>query len=291
MNTLRIDSAMITPGTRCAAGVPCRRRALRARALVSAALGVSLMALSLVGGCDGYRSYVNNGAYADQGHPTLIATTASEFHAPVPARVRFPAVVAVACVTRAYDGSLRAAPAGMMSTFDLTPIGENEQIRKVAPITLLDTEHAAGSTVSQLRRAALRLNADMLLIYEVRTSRTPTGTFPLVGLASLGVVPDSSAAYTASAVALLVDVRTSYQYATLNAQAEGSRISNMWGRSSAAYAAEMDALRETNEKLLANFASAWKEILATHRKAAGATPGPITPATPARSPLIAQEER
>ncbi|MBX9735547.1 MAG: hypothetical protein K2X32_01355 [Phycisphaerales bacterium] len=290
MNTKTADFDGLFP---CVKRHPSRRRRSRSSALAIAAAALSIGSLAIVGGCAPNRSYVNNGAYADEGHPVLMATTAGEFVGSAPSRVRFPAVVAVACVTRAYDGSLRLAPAGMMSSFDVTPIGDNEQIRKVAPITLLDTEHAAGSTVSQLRRAALRLNADMLLIYEVRTSRTPTGTVPLIGLASLGVVPDSSAAYTASAVALLVDVRTSYQFATLNAQAEGSRISNMWGRSSAAYAAEMDALRATNEKLLVNFASAWKEIVATHGKAAGATPALITPALQPRPPrpLIAQEAR
>ncbi len=227
--------------------------------------GLLVATMCALGGCAQQKCYVNDGAsYDDPDAPGLLQSASSETRSAAFVPPRFPIVLAVARVQRGRPLRL-LSPVGRdaMSEEELGRLAMLPHVRKIAPITLWETEPNAGS-IAQLRTAARRLNADMLLVYELDNERQPTGTFPLVGLASLGVIPDSKEVSLGNAAALLIDVRSSYQYATVTAQADGSRVSNYWGRDGARADAAADARRETMGKLVSRFASSWQEIVLLH---------------------------
>lgn len=118
-----------------------------------------------------------------------------------------------------------------------------------------------------LRVAASRLKADVLLVYTICTSVEHDGV-PLgpVTVATFGMIPTRSVTATVSATCALVDVRTGYILCRARATHSDTELATHWHKPDAASAAIDQAEDEAVAKLMEQFDPAWREVVKLHAK-------------------------
>lgn len=128
-----------------------------------------------------------------------------------------------------------------------------------------------------LREAAARLRADLLLLYTFDTvffDRDPSVPLSVI---TLGLSPTRTISATSTASALLLDTRTGFIYGAYEATERAETFSSSWGSREAA-----DQMRQKTEstafaKLADSIYEDWPHLLARH----------ATPATPPPPPALA----
>lgn len=99
-------------------------------------------------------------------------------------------------------------------------------------------------SLKELRTAAARLRADILLIYTFDTTfRVGSQKFGPLNAIALGMLPNKEVVVTTTASAALFDVRTEFLYGLAEATERESKYASVWGSSSA-----VDDLRVVTEK-------------------------------------------
>lgn len=154
----------------------------------------------------------------------------------------------------------------LMSEALLSTISEWPQVAAIAPINrLLLPAHL--ETVDDLRLAAAKVQADMLLVYTVDTSFRVQGKwFSSLAILSLGLAPDREARVTATASALLVDVRTGFIYGLAESTAKAKQLTNAWSSADTVDNQRLAAEREAFHDLVQAMGSTWQQIVANYRK-------------------------
>lgn len=233
-----------------------------------------LAGLLLLSGC---KSYVTPGQRADLAaltEPNLKASFAAE-----PASA-FPASIATARIQASdYSNQNLERHGGKFGRGRYTYITTREvetqaqfdrlgRLPKIAGLiglsTLLMPEELRSE--SDLRSAAARLKADMLLIYTFQTSFYTDDPALTLTVLTLGLSPNQKVKVAVTASAILVDVRTGFVYGALEASEHRNRLTNAWQNKDSADAARRDAEKAAFEKLVGEFETFWPKVVARYDK-------------------------
>ena len=153
------------------------------------------------------------------------------------------------------------------SEADLLRLSQQPQLAGVAPVgRLLLPSHL--QSIKDLRLAAAKLKADMLLLYTVDTAFHVEGTAlgPLSAI-TLGFLPNKQAFVTATTAGMLVDVRTGYVYGIAEASSREEQRASMWNTSAAIDEARVDAEAASFKSFVNEFEQLWAQTLAQYKKA------------------------
>jgi hypothetical protein len=187
----------------------------------------------------------------------------------------FPARVALARVQAPgyYSRSNSCYGSGqfcVVTTRDVEPETSYERLSRlpqVAGVALMNRMllPAKLTSAKDLRQAAATLKADLLLVYSLDTGfnieNTNIGPLALI---SLGFLPNKKARVTATASAVMFDVRTGFVYGVAESTAMEEQRATFWSSSDAVDNARKKAESGAFQKLVDEIASFWDEVLKTH---------------------------
>ncbi len=238
---------------------------LARRLLLSAGLAL----LAVAGGCA--QSYVVPGARADLqvfASPSVQDGFAAQPAAPFPAALALVRVQGPA-YTNWHLGATGAPGGGRYSVVTTREAGEDaqfERLEKLAQVQgvtglsrMLLPDHPGNE--KDLREAAARLHADLLLIYTFDTAFFDENQARPLALISLGFLPTNKIAVTTTASALLVDTRTGYVYSTWESTKKADTRASTWGSQEAADGARRDNERAAFADLVDAVAATWPRLL------------------------------
>ena len=118
------------------------------------------------------------------------------------------------------------------------------------------------SSIKDLRIAAAKLHADMLLLYTIDTSFRVRGqSLGPLSVITLGFLPNKKAYVTATASAVFVDVRTGYYYGLAEASHTANHLANTWTKEKAIDKARLDAEKAAFGDLILAIEKTWNGIL------------------------------
>ncbi len=120
----------------------------------------------------------------------------------------------------------------------------------------------------ELREAAARLKADMLLIYTFDTSFHENDAVVGLSVLTLGLSPTRRVYVSVAASALLIDTRTGFIYAALEANEKRQLTSNAWESRQSADRARRDAEGAAFKGLMSEFEKNWPRIVERAKKGA-----------------------
>lgn len=194
--------------------------------------------------------------------------------------VTFPASIAVVRVQAAnynsysYDRYRYSMPRGAYSVLTIRDIEKDSDFDAIAKLPrvegvggikriLLEGEL---SSDLELRNAAAKLNANLLLYYTFDTAfDNQTHVAPL-GLITLGIAPNKEAKVTCTASAVLMDTRNGFVYAVVESTATNSQIANAWTSAEAMDQVRQRTERQAFEGLVSDFTKEWAKVLKTYDK-------------------------
>lgn len=136
----------------------------------------------------------------------------------------------------------------------------------VAPINRLLLP-ANLDSLDDLRLAAAKLQADVLLVYTLDTSfRVQGRAYGPLSVISLGLAPDRDAFITSTASALFTDVRTGFIYGVAEATAKASGLTNAWGSSDTVDKKRLEAEEQAFTLLIPQAEKTWAGIAKQYMK-------------------------
>lgn len=230
---------------------------------------VSLASVALLSGC---ASYVTPSGRADLSQ--ISSASMQESFAAKPA-AGFPAgIVAVRVQAPKYrsyyterEGGVYGS--GRYSVITVRDVEEDSDIQRLAALpqvngligmsTLLLPQSLQSDR--ELREAAARLKADMVLLYTFDTSFHKNDTSVALNVVSLGLSPTRKIFVHVSASALLMDTRTGFIYAALEATEKRQVTSNAWESKESADRARRAAEKEAFKKLVGEFEKIWPKVV------------------------------
>ena len=148
-------------------------------------------------------------------------------------------------------------------------------VRGIVPIGRLLLPEQLNSD-QELRYAASRLQADMLLIYTFDTTFHDRDLASPISVITLGLSPTQSTRVITTASAVLLDTRNGFVYGVAEASAKREGLATAWNTSSAINADRKKIETEAFEKLVGNIETMWKGTIQEF--------GPNAPKTGARYP-------
>ncbi|HVS72301.1 MAG TPA: hypothetical protein VHQ47_13680 [Phycisphaerae bacterium] len=161
---------------------------------------------------------------------------------------------------------------------DLEKLAKLPQITGIAPIKRILLDRALNTDL-ELREAAAKLHAGMLLFYTFDTQfHTDHHAVPL-GVITLGLFPTRVEKVTCTASAVLMDVANGYVYNVAEATSASGQIANDWSSDQAAEEVRRKVERQAFVDMLDQFRGEWPTVVATYDH----------PAASARAPLPARE--
>lgn len=208
--------------------------------------------------------------------------------------VTFPATIAVARVQAAnydsysyhpYAGPYRD-PRNTYSVItipdvekdaDFADIARLPRVAGVAPIKqiLLDAQL---STDLELRNAAAKLHANLLLYYTLDTEfHTDSHVEPL-GVISLGIFPNKVANVSTTASAVLMDVNNGYIYCVAESTTKNDQLANAWTSDEAIDQVRKHTERQAFVGLLGQIKTQWPTVVANYDHALPPTTAPTAAA-------------
>ena len=185
-------------------------------------------------------------------------------------QAQFPATIAVVRVqaqeyrhrsARTYDaGGYTIVTTRDVETDDrFKSFAADPTIRALVPLNHLALPaHISGP--ADLRLAARRLNADMLLIYTLDSSSEVVHHVPELSVVTLGLMPEGESQARCTASAILLDARSGYVYALSEASDSQKRLTSAWGSDSAERKAVIAAEQRAFHELLDDLAVRWREV-------------------------------
>jgi hypothetical protein len=240
--------------------------------LVSISILVSfttLTSMPLAGCRDGYANTSGADLRAFGLQSPTSALDASGEHTPQP-QARFPATIAVVRV-QAQDyhrRGMHAYAAGgysIVTTRDVETddrfksFASHPMIRALVPLNHLALPaHIRGA--ADLREAARRVNADMLLIYTLDSSSEVVHHVPELAVVTLGLMPEGESQGRCTASGILLDARSGYTYALSEASSSQKRLTSAWGSDSAERKAINTAEQRAFHELLEDLSIRWREV-------------------------------
>ncbi|CAG1772221.1 hypothetical protein BAC3_02421 [uncultured bacterium] len=189
----------------------------------------------------------------------------------------FPARIAVARVQSSGYRSMSNQCHGegqfcVITTRDIesdTSFERLSKLPKVAGVAVMNRLLLPERLVStfDLRKVAATLKTDLLLIYTLDTAfnieHTDIGPLQVI---SLGLFPSENAVVTATASAIIIDVRTGFIYGTAESTAKEEQRATPWGSSEAVDDARKQAEKTAFNQLVPEIEKVWQNILNTHAR-------------------------
>ncbi len=123
-------------------------------------------------------------------------------------------------------------------------------------------------TDREVREAAARLKADMVLLYTFDTSFHDNDASVALNVITLGLSPTRRVFVRVAASALLIDTRTGFIYAALEANEKRQLVSNAWESRETADRARRDAEKAAFKALVSEFEKNWPQIIERAKKGA-----------------------
>jgi len=228
---------------------------------------VALCLLAIVSGCAA--SYVTPGGPVrlhDIGRADIAEAVARTPAADFPARLAVVQVQAPDYRSQSAEplatGRFSVVPTrDLLTDADLAAIGAWDDVAAVAPLGKLLLPPRLDS-IDDLRVAAAKLQADVLLVYTMDTTFRVQGRgFGPLAVITLGIVPDRDAHVTSTASALFVDVRTGFVYGVVEATAKQSGLTNAWGSTDTVDRKRIAAEQEAVDALLTEARATWARIV------------------------------
>lgn len=131
------------------------------------------------------------------------------------------------------------------------------QIGTLSPL-LLPSEI---KTDKDLRLAASRLQADILFLYTVDTKFWSEDAVAPLSVITLGLSPSVTVNMVSTVSAVLMDVRTGYIYAMMDATEKQTQLSSWWTNESAVDQSRQRTERAAFEKMLDEFEKTWNRMV------------------------------
>lgn len=116
----------------------------------------------------------------------------------------------------------------------------------------------------EIREAAARLQADLVLIYTFDTVFFDVDRSTTLSTLTLGFSPTRRITVTSTVSALLLDTRTGFIYSAYEATHQETKTATSWGSADAADLARLSAETQAFANLVNEFASSWPQILARY---------------------------
>src|SRR5688572_27675716 len=153
---------------------------------------------------------------------------------------------------------------------DVSRINALPQVRGVAPLNRLVIPAVLNSDY-ELRAAAARMHADILVLYTIDTVFHETDRTTPVTVITLGAANNKRLRIMSTASAALLDTRSGYVYGLAEASGEHEELQNAYKTEE-----EIDRIRRNVETkafagLVGEMESTWKGVLAEHVRPGGAT--------------------
>ena len=139
----------------------------------------------------------------------------------------------------------------------------------IVPITRLTIPLQLDS-LDDLRVAGAKIQADILLIYTIDTAFRIQGKgYAPLSAISLGIIPDRDAYITATASAILVDVRSGFVYGVAEATAKKTGLTNIWESGSTVDRKRVEAEGDAFGQLLGQMSKTWTGVIKQYSPTVG----------------------
>jgi len=119
-----------------------------------------------------------------------------------------------------------------------------------------------------LREAAARLKAEMVLLYTFDTTFHENDAVPALSLVTLGLSPTRHISVHVTASALVLDTRTGFVYAAFEASEKRNPYGTSWGSRDRSDRARRDAEQAAFKGLVGEFEKNWPAIVERAKKGA-----------------------
>lgn len=240
-------------------------------------LCITLFVGSFIGGCSTYRvpggaaDFHALGITSDEQAELTEDSIAREL-AKKPAS-SFPAnLAAVRVQARGYRSyTTQGYDYGNYSVVTLREVESDTDIDSLASLPMINNIIPLNRLViidikdeSDIRKAAARVQADMVLIYTFDTKFGVESFIPALGVITLGLFPNDEARVTSTASAALIDTRTGFIYALAESTADAKQIANAWTSKDAVDQSRRRAERDAFEGLISELKKAWKQVVETY---------------------------
>ena len=116
----------------------------------------------------------------------------------------------------------------------------------------------------QLREAAAKLQADMLLIYTLDTTFTTEDKAAPLSVISLGLSPNQQVRVNCTASAVLMDTRNGYVYGLAEASDQKNQMTNTWQSDVAVDETRRATESAAFDKLVGDLETTWKGVVARY---------------------------
>ena len=120
----------------------------------------------------------------------------------------------------------------------------------------------------ELREAAARLKADMLLLYTFNTSFHKNDASKALNVVTLGLSPTRRIFVRVAASALLMDTRTGFIYAAFEANEKSDAVTNAWETEETADRARRSAEKAAFKSLVNELEKHWPQVVERAKKGA-----------------------
>ena len=230
---------------------------------------IAVTSIALLSGCATYIPPSGRADLAALSSPSMKESFAAKPAAGFPAGIA--AVRVQASRYRSYyterEGGVYGQ--GRYSIITVKEVEEDADIQRIAKLpqvgglitlsTLLLPEQLQSDR--ELREAAARLKADMVLLYTFDTSFHDNDASVALNIVTLGLSPTRRVFVRVAASALLIDTRTGFIYAALEANEKRQVISNAWESRETADRARRDAEKAAFKALVSEFEKTWPQII------------------------------
>jgi hypothetical protein len=235
-----------------------------------------LVASAMISGCASYIPPSGRADFSNFRNPEMRAAFAAKPAAGFPAGVT--AVRVQAPGYRSYstqrDGGVYGS--GRYSVILTKELEEGTELERLKKLPELGGLISISSLLlpdrlnsdEDLRQAAARLKSDMLLIYTFDTSFFNNDLSTTLNVISLGISPTRKVQVNVTASGLLMDTRTGFIYAALEANEKREVRTNAWESKETADRARLDAEKTAFKSLVGEFEKSWGSVVERAKKGA-----------------------
>ncbi|MHC4755104.1 MAG: hypothetical protein ACYTBP_08155 [Planctomycetota bacterium] len=147
---------------------------------------------------------------------------------------------------------------------DFTQIEDMPLIIRLAPLNRLLVPGELSSD-EDLRKAAQRLQTDMILVYSIKTEFRDSDKSSSLSVVTLGLSPTLNVQAISTVSALVMDTNTGYIYGTAEATAKQNKTAAHLTSKDAFEELRLIAERQAFEMFLEQFENVWKQIARQHK--------------------------
>jgi hypothetical protein len=155
-------------------------------------------------------------------------------------------------------------------TEDVQRINALNDVRGVAPLNRLVIPQVLNSDY-ELRAAAARMHADILLLYTIDTVFHETDRTTPLTVVTLGATSNKRMRIISTASAALLDTRSGYVYGLAEASKEHEELQNAYKTEEEVDLKRRDIERDAFAGLVGELEQTWRDVLREHDHPAGTT--------------------